>query len=310
MKDIVIIKPKKNSRVFVSTNMEEVSEFTDDKGIKKTEIANWDSERFPKSKPFIRPYYNSENRRWDIGSLDNDTLQKLVKECKFRYESNHPKAGQLIESSDPYDFYDPFFNSPRLKVITEEGVIPLFKKHARDRIIYESLTQNPFFQEGSSDNPIVSARARHIIVNDDLARNQRKSERDKDTKATILLDKMSATKRAKVALILEIIPTLDVDADIVEDGLYEYIDDKTSKSLNDKIKRDEFISVASQSNEEISREVDIALAKSKGLIRPSTQGYNLFGNVIGKTMGEVKDFLQKPENSSVYERMINAMNKE
>lgn len=164
---IVTITAKQNSKRFeVIGSIDEYSNKIEESG--KTSVipvGTYNKERFPRSVQIKRPYWKDSLRRWHIDGFDENSedLNALVKACKFKYDDDHPKKGQYIETCDIWDIADPFFNAKNLNSRFNEGETMLRTENAKDKVMVAGLKMHNEFQSGSLENSVFSARTRYVI---------------------------------------------------------------------------------------------------------------------------------------------------
>lgn len=319
MANLVMIKPKPGSRKFKATkgmfNVHTVSEDGGNSTIEKN-IGEFKGERFPKSRQMFRvAEWSFSKRRWKLYGFEEiktdkkqDELNKLIAGCKLHYPSGHPKERQYIKEADIYDFNDPFFNHSKAKVIAQQGELILDKDLPLDNLIWRGMMLNTSFSTGSEINPITSPMVKYIIVDKTIDTTNRKRKRAREKEVLDVFYKLSTKKKKTVAMSLGLIPTEDVDEDVLDDILYAYAKSTDRMGDSNKTKQSMFLEVASLNTEDLNLKYIVRKAKSKGFLkRNRDQGWLLFGIPAGRTLEKVETYLNDQENQEQLIRLEEAL---
>jgi hypothetical protein len=313
MSELVTIRPRKGSRKF--TAIEGVmSQFSmiksgDKEGFKET--GEYKRERFPSSRQISRIKWSESKRMWRLKGYEKVTsdlqteLDKLVKGCKVKYPEGHIRAGHYIETADVYDRRDPFFIHDEVKFIQKEGEAVLDKERPLDKILLMGLeASSEFSSGGESINPLMSTRVRYVIVDKNIDSKAKKDNRTQTTKAVKLYDALTDAKKSKIALALQLISDTDVDRTMIDELMWAYLNDSTTKVSDNLTKQDFFIHICGTTNEELELRTLIAKGKKSGALKyQRNSGWMLFGNVVSRHEAGIYDYLSDPQNQEMIIRL-------
>ena len=316
MSKIVTIKPSPLSQRFTSIigNMEKINEKTVDGKTEYRSLGNYKQQRLPNSNQVERPVaFSSQKRKWMLKGFQENSqeLNDLVKSCNLLNDmTKHPAYGKMITTCDIYNMNDPFFNNLLLKITFTEGEGVLKLDNAKHKLMYEGALANSRFQvSGDKLNPALTGRAKYVIVDKEIDAVVKKDARNNKKKAISLLDAMSDERKLMVAMAMGLIKDERTDSAIVEDVLWEAIEDNVNKYADSgTTKQEYFIRTAESDVEDLSIRKTIQKAISAGVLkRDKDVGYTAFGAVIGKDKQQVTTFLLKPDNSDVLFRIEKAL---
>lgn len=315
MGNIVRIIPKEGSRKFkvignTITNTV-VQKDGEQEVVKKTST---NRERFDRTRQMFRPEWSANKRRWDFKDYDGrdpekmKELQDLVKRCKLKYRKGHPDYPRYIEEADIYDFSDPFFNHPKFKIVAQEGSITLDTNIPFDKLMLAGLSQLDEFQVGSEDNPILSGRARYVIIDEGLDKRIKKEDRNRKMEVYDLYKGLSDDKKMKIAYAMNLITSEDMDREVIDDLVWQAAEDTSMMKDLSITRQNLFIQLSKMDSEELNIRHMIGKAKSSGLLRfRSDSGYLLFGKPIAQTYDNVIKYMTDPENGPTLMRLQEAL---
>lgn len=314
---LVRIIPSPLSRKFngidgAMTQYDEVETQDGNKQIRS--LGEYKRERFPNSTQGERPIlFSTKNRKYMLKNYtgNSDELNALVKRCNLHNDmKNHKGYDSIIESCDIYNLKDPFFNNKQLKVVLDEGYGVLNTEHPLDFILYEGILVNSRFQiGGENSNPMLSGRAKYIIVDSSIDKEAKKQDREDRKLAEKLIESMSDDKKRSVALAMGLIVKEDTDIGQITDLLEEAAID-TKKSVTSNISRQKYlIKLAQATNDELEARSYINKAFKEGIIKRDRESnsYLLFGVQIGKDKQAVINYLVNPINSETLYRLQKAI---
>lgn len=304
--ELVTIRPRKDSKRFVArrgTMSQYASRIDENGNVQDVNAGEYNRERFPRSKQMFRPYWSYGKKRWLIEGFDRNSaeLDDLVTQCKFKYPKTHPKRGEYIKTADLYDMADPFFTHKDFQLIANEGEIMLDKSSPQDLIMLKALMKHPEFAVGGENiNPLLAANKRYIITDKNVDSKIKSEKRDNKVEAVKIYSKLSDLKKLNIAIALGAISNPNTDRELIDEVLWEYVDSDT--------KRDDFMTVAGLSVDELHLRKLMYTAKSKGVIRKQRdRGFMLFGNPIAKTEKQLLDYLANPDNQEMVIRIEAAL---
>lgn len=316
MSKIVTIKPSPLSQKFTSIigSMEKINEKTVDGRTEYRSLGSYKQQRLPNSNQVERPVaFSSQKRKWMLkGFPENcDELNDLVKGCNLINDmAKHPDNGRMITTCDIHNMNDPFFNNLLLKITFTEGEGVLKLDIPKHKIMYEGALANSRFQiSGDKTNPALTGRAKYVIVDREIDSVVKKESRNNKKKAMALFDAMSDQRKLIVAMAMGLIKDERTDSAIVEDVLWEAIeDDKTKYADSNTTKQDYFIKTAESDIDDLNIRKTIQKAITAGVLKRDKElGYTAFGGVVGKDKQQVTSFLLKPDNSDLLYRIEKAL---
>jgi len=313
MAQLVTIRPRENSKKFQTRQgtMTQYQKVIVAPGVEEDrEAGPYKGERFPNSRQMFRPIWGASKRRWMLEGIEDNCkkLNDLVKGCKFKYKTDHPKAFHYIEEADIYDVRDPFFNHDYLRIISREGQTTLDKDIPLDHIIYLGCLANHDFQKGGETiNPLLSSRVKYIITDKNIDTKIKKEVRTKAMRSTELYASLTDAKRLKIAMAMGLVASEEVDRALVDEVLWDASQSAIS-APGFESKRDMFIAMCEANAEELNTRHMIQKAKSSGKLRKvKGQGYLLFGQPVGNSDRQLYEYFRNPENQEMLIRLEQAL---
>lgn len=312
MSSLVIIKPRNNSKKFQTTEgMRSIVNVSRDAGhtYNDEQVGTWEKERFPKSRQMFRPMWSHTKKRWVISGYEKNSpeLNELVALCKLKYKPGHPLAGQFIKEADLQDFGDAFFNHKQLRVLAQEGDTMLDKDRPFDQIILAGLLMNPEFQYQGADtiaSQAFSNKVRYLIIDKGKEINSRKLLREREQEAYDLYKGLNDQKKLAISMSLNLIKDEKTDRGLIDDVLWEYAKSKDQAKDTHLSKQEIFIEMCNLKTDKLNTQFSIGKAKSAGFLKNNkTQGWMLFGQVIGKSMKDVEEYFANTDNQEVQETL-------
>jgi len=316
MSNIVRIIPKPGSRRFKTIGNVMHNKYTEDVNGRTVErTSKYKAERFDKSRQMWRPEWSFSKKRWDFKGFDGsdpeqmEKFQELVKRCKLKYEKGHPDHPRYIEEADIYDFNDPFLTHKDFKVLAEQGNISLDKNHPFDQLILAGLMQLDEFQLGAEDNPIISGRARYLIIDDALDKQVKKENRNEKMEVYDMFKALTDDDKVKIAFAMSLINSPDMDREVIDDLLFQAAEDTSQRKDMPMSNRALFKSLCKMDPEERNIRYLVGRAKPEGILRwRSDSGYLLFGKPVAKTYDNLIEYLKDPEHGPDLMRLQEAIN--
>lgn len=318
MSKIVTIKPSPLSKKFTSI-IGEMQRYSENAGadgrVVSRSLGSYKQERLPNSSQIERPIaFSSQKKKWMLKDYDtnSDELNDLVKSCNLQNDMpKHYNFGRDILNCDIYNLNDPFFNHLQLKIKFSEGEGVLKLDTPKDKLLYAGALSNSRFQvSGDKLNPALTGRAKYILVDKEIDSKIKKESRGRKLEAIELLKEMTDEKKLTVALAMGLVKDERVDSAIIDDLLWEAVEDATNKYADSNTTKQEyFIKIAKSDNEDLSTRRTIQKAISSGIIKKDreTNSFTAFGGHIGKDRQQVVTFLLKPENSDLLFRIDKAL---
>lgn len=310
MSKTVTIKPKKDSKKFFS-NATQFQTVAGPDGQPTDQVRNagaYRGERFPRSKQFFRPFFSQTKGRWLVGNLSDEDLQSIVKELRWQYERG-PDKGKYIEYADVRNSADPFFSHSKLMVMAKEGQYRLDPEKPLDRLMLEALKDQHEFASAAEANGPLSSRVKFVISDSDTDKEIKKTRRKQKQKAFGYFDKLTHKKKLAIATAMALNVRDDIDPDILDDTLFEMVEDNVTKFEGDETYQSFFIRLCEASSEDLHLKHLIGKARQSGLLRKNrTEGWLLFGNPIGgRHMIDVENYFKDPLNSEMIDRVTEAL---
>jgi len=309
MAKTVTIKPRKDSKKFYR-EAAQYQRVVGPDGMDTGEVRNagaFKGERIPNTKQFFRPYFSKSMNKWVIGNLSEDELQEIVKSLRFTH-INGPDKGRYIERADIHNVSDPFFNHPRLMVVAKEGELRLDKDQPMDRLMIEALkTQHEFGEPGK--NSMLSSRVKYIISDRETDIKVKSVTRKQKQKAVEYFNNLTHKKKLIIATAMNLNVSDDIDPEVLDDVLFEKVEDGTTKLDGNVTPQSLFISLCEAHTEDINLKYLIGKARKAGLLRKNrADGWLLFGNPIGRSDINVEEYFKDPVNSEMLDRVTEALN--
>lgn len=317
----VIIKPRKGSRSFSSNIIKQYFDSPEDEANNRpSREVPYEGERWEGTMEDILPIYSWSKGRFMIVDpeditksklLENnsDTLNELVKRCRFRYEEGHPKQGEPIEKADIFDPEDPFFRHTDTYITLSAGRGSFEDSVALNEIMMLcALGTDEFEIGGSKENPYLNAKVRYIVVDQSIDRRVRRNRREKTKLAIEKLSQLSENDQIKVALALNLIqdPYME-DKGVIEELLWDYANNNTDIVRGMNTKQDEFLNIIEQGKTLLNASYLFTLGLKEGVIRRLDLMYQAFGQVLGKNREDAISYLTENPNAELYEKIENAV---
>lgn len=301
---IVLIKPKPGSKKFqVLGKMDNKFNVSRDGGktyFDESQKAEYDKERFPKSRQIFRPDWSLTKRKWLLKDFpeNSDKLNYFVKQCRLKYKENHPNAGRFIETADIWDPADPFFTHKQFRILANEGDTALNKSIWMDYLVYQGLLMNKKFAVSASETlkGIYPQSVKYILIDSGNQKTAKKESRERDLKIRNLYEEMNDQKRMAIALSLGLIRDENTDREFIDDLLWDFANSKSIVGNAGETKQEVFIRMAEMNTADLNASATISKAKKQGYLKKTPQGWMLFGSKVGKDEQEVLAFFLDKDN--------------
>jgi hypothetical protein len=259
-------------------------------------ISEYNDLPFPSSKKFFCPMWDQMRKSWSW-SADGTMFKKTVEELLLKYEGDHPQRGEFIKAGDverhKKDFNDPIFNHSNLlaKAFMVGGKGTLNMEIPLERFMYycnngrrSVVDENVVSFENV--NPLVRTSATLVMSNPKRASIQKRKNTDTILGAMgAINDAKADVKRLRAYATLFSIPGLgpSSDANEIVNTLTEYVSEYGTEiqkgsgynSLNEAL-----IAHSKMDETELQMRYALALAKNRGLIKTSKDGFMLLGNMV------------------------------
>jgi len=324
-----LIKPAPNSGKFFrddpETMTKAVQEFyaKDANGNKKLiKSTPYTAQRFEGTMQGQTAVWNFRKRRFTIIDPEDITktkqleknsskLDEMVKSCKLVNDvKSSPDFGKFIEKTDIYNRRDPFMinRETRIHLGAGEAVVPSGEHDMLNVIVLLALMTQKKFQVGSgSKRGMTGTQVRYIIVDKDTDRKEKNVARTRDKKAREFYDALGDEKKAKIAIALSLVRSLDADTGLIDDLIYDYITDAETKVVGTNLTKQEmFISLCDSGNSIVEASYVFHLGKVRGIVRMQNKVYQAFGEKLGATIADSVNFISLEDND-LYERIREAI---
>lgn len=300
MEEILTIKPARQSNILKSINANIMFETDTSEGVKITNnLGAIKGLTIPGIQGNKRIIWNHQLRKFHVGDLSKDELNTLVAECKFKNDMpGHPDKGKMITSCDVYDFSDPFFNNRMADIKLAESVGNLSSLRAFEKIFsyYAKSTPMEFVDTDKDEGNLSSLSAKYQIINSNNVVGASQKTRLKSEDATKLLFSLNDDKKLKIALYLGLIPSENIDRQLIDDALWNIC---VGKENIHEVKRELFIDLCKVSTEVLNTRHLIAKCKTMGFLKKTNGNWNLQGNQIGRTDKEVELYFDDLANGDI-----------
>jgi hypothetical protein len=258
---------------------------------------DYNGEELPGSVQGRRIRYSLSKRKFLIldefgKEISHEQIQEVVKGCYLTYEDG-PKKGQIIETADPHNRKDPFFNHGQLSLLMKEGNGKLEDTDPKDRLLIYGLNGSSEFS-GSKDKAR-SAAVRYIISDKEKEANILSKDRNRNIEAIKLFSALSDTKKISIARIMGLGVDQTNDREIVDQAIYTAITGKRTNSEGILL-QELFVRICSMPSEEFNLRNLIAQAKANRVVEPSKTGWKFRGQRIASTDDGLYDYFYKVEN--------------
>ena len=316
MPQLVTVKPKEGSRKFtIRGNMTQYNKI--DGNMNTTEVRStgeYRGQRFPNSRQFIRVKWSYSKRRWLLAgaSKNSERLNEIVKACKLKYEDDHKRAGDYIETADLFDMDDPFFTHSKLKMVAREGEFVLDKDYPKDKILIMAIqAQHEFEVNGIRNTGAHSSRVKYVITDKNIDNKTKVNARNKELEAIELYRSLDDDKKIKIAIAMGFVSNDNADIDTVDQMLYEAAKNTSIRKGSTVTVQDYFIGLVNASTDEINIRYLIHKARGAGYLKKvRNQGWMMFGQPIGRTDRDVYDYFKNGDNSDMIIRLEETMTKD
>lgn len=259
-------------------------------------VAEYKNKPFPGSKKFLSPKWDALRKSWSWGGSATK-FKEIVDQLNLRYPKSHRRSGEIIVAGDlerhKRDFKDPIFHHPDLiaKVFIEGGTGTLNLDIPEEAFIYYcNRSLRSIADETSTDGKLMSPQLRAGATM--VFSNSRKASTNKRKTTDYFLDAMNVIinnkhDEPKLKMFAELfdIPGLSSRSDINElvNTLTTYVREHGEniqrgsgfKSLNEAI-----VAHSKMEDDELQHRYIVKLAKKKGHIRTSKDGFMLLGKMV------------------------------
>lgn len=310
MDKIITVKAAKGINTLVSSDGQPISAtlYSQDKYDREGDgkfVSEYTNKPLPGSKKYFSTQWDALRKQWSWGA-DNITFKDIVNKLRLRFPKGHPREGEIIPVEDverhKADFHDPIFHHPELigKIFIQDGIGTLNLDIALEAFMYHAnKSLRSVVDETTSDekriNPIMRSSATMVFSNPSRisARNNKKTNTFLDAMSVILRNQTNAD-RLKIFAELFDIPGIDRNSELHEivPTLTNYVKDfgeNVQKGSGYESLNNALVAHDKMEDDELNHRYIIKLAKRKGHIRTSKDGFILLGQTIDgpKSMDEI-----------------------
>lgn len=307
MSNTVIIKPKKNSRKFLSDakmyqgvmrrNADGSESLEDAK-----ELGAYNKEKFIGSRQISRIAWSDGKNEYPLGDIEQEELDKLVKACGFRDEQN-----KLIVTADRKDYSDPFFQHRYLKIHKEEGEVELDMSNPINKIFVLNAENRSQYKSEGHNNPVMSARTKYYLTNRDDENLAVTKDVDNWIELGQLLGGLDSKKLLKVGVAMNLGVQQNSSPEFVKNTIASTLRDSKGfvKGTTESYQA-AFIRLAKSDSEELDTQYKVILATRKGFLRKKKeQGWLFNGKPVATTDSQLVPYFSDPVNQDDYFELEN-----
>ena len=273
-------------------------------------IGEWNNQELPSTVQGRRVRWSLGKRRYLLidengKELSKEALEELVKSSYLTYEDG-PDKGKLIQTADPLNGKDPFFNHSQLHTLLREGNGKLDKDvSAKDRLLGYGLRGADDIATAKESN--TSGRIRYVLSDKGEEVNTALEDMKKAQLASILLDKQTDSKRLTIAKIMGLGVNNSSDRGTVDLALFNAIKSNTKKNSEGITLQQLFINICMMEAAEFNLRHLIAQAKENKVIRLTKTGYTFNGARIASTDTGLYEYFNNGTNGEILIALENAM---
>lgn len=247
-----------------------------------------------------RVQWSVKNGKWLV-DMDEEELQKLVKRSSLKHLSGS-REGELIKEANIYDPEDPFFTHKDFMMWMEEGNKDMSDTNAIDKIVLSNFsTRDEVRRLGDQVAKYRGVGVEYEIVDKNYDRKIKEAETKKHFDMTMLIAQSVLTKKLKLARILNIDLSKDMNEESVNTQIYNRLE-------IDSKKRDEFLEISKLPTDEFDLRyyVTMGMDKRVRVIRWSTTKHQYIFNAetpVGRNKEGLFEFFGESDNYPFYESL-------
>jgi hypothetical protein len=247
----------------------------------------------------IRPQFDENAYRYNLGPINDRYTDEQINELVRKLALNDEYTNQKITSADPSNRKDPFFTHTKCRAKLGRDIQTLDLNKPTEELIYAIMSADSMTVVGETS--LSKHPAAEWIIEDEIAdATVRESKREKTSKLHERYNKLTLSQKRDMSTALGIKLTGDEKEVIIEDLLYSKITENSNKETLTAI-QDLFIELSDSKNK-AKLEVTINVEKMYQYAVLRKENIKVFfnGEQLQTDTINIIDFLQKPENSSLY----------
>lgn len=247
----------------------------------------------------FRPHFDEVEYRYNFGPINARYSQEQIDALVRKLALNDESTGQKILTADPTNRKDPFFTHTKCKAKLGRDIIVLDLNRPNDELVYAIMSADPMTVIGETS--LSKHPTAEWIIEDEIAdATERESKRERVSKLHERYNKLTLSQKRDMSTALGIKLTGDEKEVIIEDLLYSKITENENKETLNAI-QDLFLELSDPKNK-AKLEVTINVEKmfQYAILRKENIKVFFNGEQLPTDTINIIDFLQKPENSSLY----------
>jgi hypothetical protein len=247
----------------------------------------------------IRPQFDESSYRYHLGPINERYTDEQINTLVRKLALNDEITNQKITSADPSNRRDPFFTHSKCKAKLTRDIQTLDLNKPTEELVYGIMSADPMTVIGETS--LSKHPTAEWIIEDEVAdATIRESKREKTSKLHERYNKLTLSQKRDMSTALGIKLTGDEKEIIIEDLLYSKITENENKETLSAI-QDLFIELSDPKNK-AKLEVTINVEKMYQYAVLRKENIKVFfnGEQLQTDTIHIIDFLQKPENSSLY----------
>ena len=253
----------------------------------------------------ISPVFNDKTYRYELGPVNNrytdEQIQALVKKASW----TDPMTNQKITEADPTNKRDPFFTHTKCKAKLSNEAVQLDLNRFEDELVYAIVSADPLCIVGKtslSQNP----SAEWIIEDEEVDATHRESKRERSIRIHETFKELSPSEKRKLFTALGGKLTGTEKDSIIADWLYIKITEGDKQTLN--LNQEIFLELTNPENKgTLDVTVMVEELYNFGILRKENNAVLFNGEKLTVDANNLVNFLTKPENSSLFIGMEEAL---
>jgi hypothetical protein len=247
----------------------------------------------------IRPQFDESSYRYNLGPINQRYTDEQINTLVRKLALNDEITNQKITSADPSNRKDPFFTHSKCRAKLGRDIQTLDLNKPTEELIYAIMSADPMTVIGETS--LSKHPTAEWIIEDEVAdATIRESKREKTSKLHERYNKLTLSQKRDMSTALGIKLTGDEKEIIIEDLLYSKITENENKETLAAI-QDLFIELSDPKNKaKLEITINVEKMYQYAVLRKENVKVFFNGEQLQTDTIHIIDFLQKPENSSLY----------
>ncbi len=278
----------------------------------------YNRERFDGTRQTLGAEFDNDAGRWliidpndplrkKVLTENSDLLDSFVKECRLTNDVlDHPDFNKRITHIDIFDRRDPFFLNKEARLNLDGGELQVrsSSKDTLNVIMLLCLLARPMFALGGTTRKFaVGSKVKFIVVDNKIDKKIKRQERVFEDTARKYYGSLDDEQKLELAIALNTGIKPGMDSDIIDDIIYGFATDNTTKFSGNSLftKMEAFVDMIDRGKDYIKASYAINLGLKYGIVRQQNKVFSAFGRRLGSSISEAIKIVLAPDNTLLSE---------